>query len=151
EIFKAETSRPLIEWSGGALLPVGDQVVLTEPRRVVAVAQEYVADGSCAPRNDRIIAGIAAGKLRNVAVADAVMIAPGEKCGTRRRAECGGVELIVANSLLVNPLQVRRRDRTTKGARGTEASIIGHDQQHVRSALGRRYCRRIIRLRVSGL
>ena len=30
---EAEAARPLVEWAGLALLPVGNQVVLAEPRR----------------------------------------------------------------------------------------------------------------------
>src|SRR5262245_1019990 len=145
EVFKAETACPLVEWSGCALLPVRNQMVFAEPRRVVAVARENVADGARALGNDRIVAGIAGCKLRDGAVADAVMVASRKKGGARRGAQCGGVELIVANPALVNSLQARRRDRAAEGAGCAEAGVIGHDQQYVRRTLGRSYCWGVVR------
>src|SRR5215469_7271004 len=131
EVLKAQPAGPLVEWPGGALLPVGDQVMLAKPRRVVAVAQKNIADGACALGNDRVIARIASGKLGDIPVANTVMIAAGQQRGARWRTQCGSMELIVANPLLVNSLKARSWDRAAEGAGRTEASIIGQDQQHV--------------------
>src|SRR5262249_51385740 len=109
-------------------------MVLAEPRGVVAVVYKNVADRAGTPRNDGVIAGIAGGKLRDVAEADAVMVASGEQRRSRRRTQGGRVELVVANPALVNSIKVWRRDRPPEGACGAEAGVVGQDQQHIRSA-----------------
>src|SRR5262249_21232003 len=134
EILEAQADRPLVERPCRTLLPVRNQMVLAEPRGVVAVVYKNVADRAGTPRNDGVIAGIAGGKFRDVAEADAVMVASGEQRRSRRRTQGGRVELVVANPALVNSIKVWRRDRPPEGACSAEAGVVGQDQQHIRSA-----------------
>src|SRR6516225_9146991 len=62
------------------------------------------------------------------------MVASGEQCRARRRAQRCRVELVVTNPTLVNSIKVWRWDRPPEGACGTEASVIGQDQNHIRGA-----------------
>ena len=59
------------------------------------------------------------------------------------------MEVGVAQALVGDPVQRRRRDHAAEGARRAEADIVGHDQQHVWRALRRRDARWPIRRRLS--
>ncbi|MNW13621.1 hypothetical protein D3C71_2116220 [compost metagenome] len=68
-------------------------MVLSEPGRGVAVLLQYFADRRVLDADDRVIARITGRLFRDDAEACRVMIAAGDKRGTRRRAERGGMEL----------------------------------------------------------
>src|SRR5262245_15545101 len=65
------------------------------------------------------------------------MIASGDECGARRRAQRSGMELRVAQARLGNAIHRWRWDDATKGARDTVALVIRHDEQDVRRLLAR--------------
>ncbi len=102
-------------------------------------------------RDDAVVAGEAGGLLRDHAEAGRVMVAAGDERGARRRAERRGVELRVAQPGLGDAVQRRRRNDAAEGARRAEADVVGHDQQHVRRALGRHDARRPPGLRLAGV
>ena len=79
------------------------------------------------------------------------MVASGEQCRPRGRAERGGVEVRISKPRLRNPVERRRWDDTAEGARNAVALVVGHDQQDVWSPLGRHDAWRPIRLRLFGI
>ena len=98
-----------------------------------------VADRGALRADDGVVAGIAGGHFADDAVADRVVVAAGDQRGPRRRAKRGGVELRVAQPRLRDAIHRRCRDDTAEGARHAVALIVGHDEQHVRRALGRHH------------
>ena len=84
EILEAQTSGPLIKGPSRTLHPLWNEVVLAEPRCVVAVVHENIADRACALGHDRGVAWISRGELRDVAHTDALMVATGEQRSTSR-------------------------------------------------------------------
>jgi hypothetical protein len=79
------------------------------------------------------------------------MIAPRNERRARRRAERRGMELRVTQTGRRDPVQRRRWDNAAEGARGAEANVVGHDEQHVGRAFGRHHARRPPRFRFSGI
>ena len=84
EVLEAQPAWPLVEGAIRTLQPVGNQVVLAEPRRVLPIADKNVSDGAGALRKDRVATRISGCKLRDVAEADAVVVATGQESGPRR-------------------------------------------------------------------
>src|SRR5262245_47941153 len=68
-----------------------------------------------------------------------MVIAAGQQRSARGRAQRGGVKTVVAQTALGHAVERGGRYRTAKSARRTEAGIVGHDEQYVRRALGRRH------------
>jgi hypothetical protein len=85
EVLEAQTSGPLIKWPSRTLHPLWNEVVLAEPRCVVTVVYENVADRTGTLGHDRSVTRVSRGELRDVAHTDALMVATGEKRGTSRR------------------------------------------------------------------
>jgi hypothetical protein len=50
------------------------------------------------------------------------------------------MEMVVAEAAFRHSIKRGSRYRTAEGARRAEAGVIGHNEQHVRRALGRRDC-----------
>ena len=84
QVLEAQPAWPLVEGAIRTLQPVGNQVVLAEPRRVLPIADKNVSDGAGALRKDRVVTRISGCKLRDVAEADAVVVATGQESGPRR-------------------------------------------------------------------
>ena len=78
EILKAQATGPLIKRPSRTLHPLWNEVVFAEPRCVVAVVYENVADRARALGYDRRIPWISRGELRDVTHADALVVASGE-------------------------------------------------------------------------
>ena len=117
-------------------------MVLAEPRGGVAVVQQDAADGGLVLGDDAVVAREAGGLLGDHAEAGRVMVAPGDQRGARRRAERGGVDVVVAQTVLRDAIHRRRRDDAAEGARHAEARVVGHDEQDVGRLLGRHDARR---------
>ena len=60
-----------------------------------------------------------------------VVVAAGEQGRARGRAERGGVELVVAQSLAGEAVGIRHAHRPTEGARHAEAHVVHEDDEHV--------------------
>ena len=103
------------------------------------------------PPNDGVISWIAGGLLGKDTESHAVMVASGEQCRPRGRAERGGVEMRIPKPRLRNPVERRRWDDTAEGAGNAVALVVGHDQQDVWSPLGRHDAGRPKRLRLFGI
>ena len=151
EVLEAHAGRPLVErpdLAGGEGRRV---VVLAEPRGGVAVVEQDAADGGLVLGDDAVVAGEARGLLGDHAEAGRVMVAPGDERGARRRAERGGVDVVVAQAVVRDAIHRRRRDDAAEGARHAEAGVIGDDEQDVGRLLGRHDARRPPRLRLQGI
>ena len=151
EILEAHAGRPLVErpdLAGGEGRRV---VVLAEPRRRVAVVEQDAADGGLVLVDDAVVAGETRRLLRDHAEAGRMVIAPGDQCRPRRRAQRGGEDPVVAQTLVRDAIHRRRRDHAAEGAGHAEAGIVGDDQQHVGCALRRHHARRPPRLRLQGV
>ena len=151
EILEAHPRRPQVKRPDLAGLKLRRIVGLAEPGSAVAVLLENFADRGCVLGDDAVVAREAGGLLGDDSKADGVMIATGDQRGARRRAECCRMELRVAQSHLRYAIERRRGDHAAKGARGAKAHVVGHDQQHIRRALGRHDPRRPKRLRLRGI
>ncbi len=117
EILKAHADGPLIERPDLAGRKSRRVVVLAEPRGGVAVVQQDAADGGLVLGDDAVVARKAGGLLGDHAEAGRVMVAAGDQRGARRRAERGGVDVVVAQAGLGDAVHRRRRDDAAKGAR----------------------------------
>ena len=150
EIVETHTGRPLVEWAGAAVLEGRRVVVLAEPGRGIAVLLQNRADRGVVHAKDGVVAWIAGGLLGNHTETDRMMVASGNQRRPRRRAECRGVELRVAQPHLRDAIQRRCRNDAAERAGNAVAGIVGHDQQDVGRALGRHDLRRPIGLGVLG-
>src|SRR5215831_1392683 len=106
-------------------------MVLSEPRGVVAVVHENVADRAGTLGHDGGVARVSRGELRNVAHTDALMVAAGEKRSTSRGTQCGGMELVIPQTALRQPIEGRRWNWTAEGTSCAKTSVIGHDEQDI--------------------
>ena len=100
EVLEAHAGRPLVErpdLAGGEGRRV---VILAEPGGGVAVVQQDPADGGLVLGDDAVVAGEAGGLLGDHAEAGRVVVAAGDERGPRRRAERGGVDVVVAQTVL---------------------------------------------------
>ena len=151
EVIETHTRRPLIERPSLACLEERRVVVLAEPGRRISIVPEDRTDGRLLDRDNGIIAGIARSDFADHAEADGVMIAAGDECRARRRAQRGRVEIRVAQAALGDAVHGGRRYDAAECARSAETLVIGHDQQNVGSALRRYDARRPPGRRLGGL
>ena len=151
EVLEAHADRPLVERPVRAGLEGRRVVVLAEPRRAVAVVLQDPADRRLVLGDDAVVARVAGRLLGDHAEADRVMVAPGDQRRARRRAQRRRIEVGVAQAVVGDAVERRRRDHAAEGAGDAEAGIVGHDQQHVRRALGRHDARRPVGLRLGGV
>src|SRR6266480_3798017 len=77
-----------------------------------------------------------------------MMVATGQERGTRRRAESGRVKACVAQTILGQPIQIRRRNRAAEGAPLSEAAVINQHEEHIWRSFGRLDDWYLVRLRV---
>ena len=65
-----------------------------------------------------------------------LVISAGKKRRPRRRTQRRGMEIVVAQPVLGDAIEGRRRNGAAERARRAEARIVRHDEQDVRGALG---------------
>ena len=104
---------------------------LAEPRSIIAVLSETFSDGARAFGYQRIVSGVAGGKLGDDTACVRVVIATRDQRRTRRRAERRRVEHVVAKSTVRNALEVRRLNGSTECTARSESDIIRKDQENV--------------------
>ena len=95
-------------------------MILAEPRGVVAVLPQDLADGDGVALDDAVVAGIARRLVDDDAGGHRMVVAAGEQRGPRRRAERRGVEAGVAQTHFGDAVQRRRRDHAAEGATARE-------------------------------
>jgi hypothetical protein len=151
KVIKPLPDGPILKRSDLAGRKSRHVVVLAEPRGDVAVFLEDAADGRLVLGDDAVVARKAGGLLRDHTEAGRVMVAAGNQCGARRRAERCGVNVIVAQAALRDPIHRRGRDDSAERARHAEARVVSHDEQDVGRAFGRHHARRPPRFRLQGV
>ena len=136
EIFETQARGPAIERSGAAHFPFRGDMPLADHRRIIAVFLQDLGHGAGAFGDQAVIAVIACRPVGDIAHADRLRIAPGQQRGAGRRTDGDGVELVITQSGLRERVEGRRGDRAAKGAAGTKADIVGHDDQDIGSPVG---------------
>ena len=151
EVLEAHAVRPLVEGPGLGRLIEGRVVILAEPRGRVPVVLQDGADGAVLLPDDRVVARKPRRDFAHHAEAGHVVVAPGDQCRARRRAERRGVKIRVAQPALRDAIQCRGRNDAAERARRAEADVVRHDEQHVGRALRRHDAWRPPGFRLRGL
>ena len=131
EVFEAVAGRPILERAGGGGLIGGRVVPLAEGRRGVAVVLQDLGDRRARLRDDARIAVPVVGQLRDLPVADAMMVAPREQGRAGRGAHGGGVKPVEGNPAPVDAVECRCVDLSTIGGRQGGAGIVSQDDDDV--------------------
>ena len=150
KVLEPESDRPLFEGAGRAVLIGRNVVVLAEPGGRIAVVPKDPADGGVLGTDDGIVTRIAGRQFADHAIADLMMVAPGDQRGSRRRAKGRRVELGEAQAGGCDAVERRRRYDAAERAGNAVTLIVGHDEQDVRRALRRHDARRPERRRSGG-
>jgi hypothetical protein len=114
-------------------------VHFAEPRSVIAVLLGVLAYGPRALGDQRVIARIACIKLGNDAAGNRMMVSSRYERCTGRGAECRGMECVEAEPAISKPVKGRSPNWTAECTGCSEADIIGHYQENIRSTLSCRY------------
>ena len=136
EILEAHAGRPLVERPDRAGLERRRVVVLAEPGGGVAVIEENPSDGGLVLGDDTIVAGEAGSLLGDHTEPCRVMVAPRDERGPGWRAERGGVDVVVAQTVFRDAVHGRHGNNPSEGAGDTEPGIIRDDEQDVGCLLG---------------
>ena len=136
EVVEAESVSPVVEGAGGAGLPCGSVVVLTDPGGHVSVLAKDFADGSATFGQDAGVAVVSGGNLGDAGECSGMMIASGNECGTRWAAEGGGVEAVVANAFGGEAVHRGGGNAPAEGAKLAETAVVDEDEKDVRRAFG---------------
>ncbi len=115
EILEAVAVRPAVLGADRGRLDRRRVVPLAEGGGVVAVVLQHLGDGRGVHRDDAGIAVEGDRALGDGARADARVVAPGQQRGAGRRADRGGVELVVGDAFLRKPVEGRRVDLAAEG------------------------------------
>lgn len=152
-MFEARSHRPAIKWAGRARFPDGDLVTFTELRGRVPIQLEDLCQRRAGIRTHRGIAGCRRRHLCDAAHADGMMVPAAQERRSRWRADRGGVEAGVFQSLCSEPLGRRSIARPTEGARCAEADLVEQNDEHVRCSRRRtqRADRRKLRCGILGV
>ncbi len=137
ELVEARPRRPAIGRPRGADLPRRRFVVLPEGAGTVAVQPEDLGERGDAVRP---VAGVPGKRRRDVhhrAGIGGVVIAAGLERHARRRAEGRDVEVVVAEPVGGQAVEVGHLDRAAERARLAEAEVVEENHDHV-GRLGRR-------------
>src|SRR5262249_10877842 len=124
KVLEAHAGRPLVKWTdltGGVHWRV---VIFAKPRSSVPVIQQDAADGRLVLADDAVVPGEAGGLLGNDAKARRVMVAPGDQRGARRRAQRGGVDIVVTQAVFRDAIHGRRRDDAAERAGHAKARVV---------------------------
>ena len=108
EVVEPVAGRPAVERAHRGGLVRGGVVPLPECRRLVAVMVQHLGDGGGRLRDDAGVAVEVGGPLGDRAVADAVVVPPGQQGRAGRRADRRGVERVVADPFGLQPCERRR-------------------------------------------
>ena len=150
EILEAHPDRPLMERPGLARLIERRVVILAEPRGRVPVFLKNLTNRSAISLDDRVVTRESRRRFAYHAKSGHVMVASGDQRRARRRAERSGMKLCVAQPVLCDAIQCRRRDNAAKRARCAKSAIVRHDEQYIGRALRWHDARRPPRFRLRG-
>ena len=116
ETVEAEAGGPTVEWAGRALLPARGEVPLAETARAVARHLQHLRHGGGFGWDGAVVAGERVGDLGDATHVHRVVVAAGEQCGAGGRAQCRGVELVVAQALGGHAFECGHGHGATEGA-----------------------------------
>ena len=148
EILETHADRPLIERPGLARQVKRRVVVFAKPRGRVPVLLKNLTNRSAIPLDDRVVTWESRRGFAHYTEAGHVMVASRDQRRARRRAERRGMKLCVAQPVLCDAIQGRRRDDAAKRARRAKSAIVRHDEQHIGRALRWHDARRPPRFRL---
>ncbi len=121
ELFETQTEGPAVKGPGGGIGRIGRQVPFAQGHGVVAVLLEDFGDGGRTSGEDAVVARKTGGGLGDGRQPDGVVIAAGEEGPAGRRAQSGSVEIIVAQALARQLVQVGRGDRGRRNSPGARS------------------------------
>ena len=149
----AAAGRPGVERSDRARLPHRHLMALAELGGVVAVELERARDRRHGVGQDRVVSRCAGCDLGDAAHAHRMVVAAREQRLPRRRAQRRGVETVVAQAVVGQPLRGRRATGTAERAGRAEPDIVEQYDEDVGGAVRRphRLDRRITGIRVLGV
>ena len=99
ETLEAAPQRPPVKRARGRLLVARRQVVLPDHERAVAVLDEHLGQEAVLERDDAVVAGIAAGQLRDGGHRVAVMVAASQDARTAGRAQRCRMHVVIAQAV----------------------------------------------------
>jgi hypothetical protein len=137
EVFESESGGPSFEEPGSGRLLGRSVVPLAERRRGVAVLLEHLGDGRAAAR---YLAGITVpvvGQLRDLTIADLVMVSSGQQRRPRRRAHRGRVKPVIGNPFGADSIHGVGACFTTERRRRARTRVIDQDDDDVGGAVGK--------------
>ena len=134
EFVEALMRRPAVEGAGDADFPGGGLVPLAEGPRTVAVQAQHFRQRSRRVGDLTRVTRERGGHLGDEAHVDRVMVAAGFQGGPGGRTQGGGMEIVVAQSVLRQAVEGRGTDRTAEGTRDAEPQVVDQDDHHVGSA-----------------
>ena len=131
ELVEARARRPAVGRPGDADLPRRGLVVLAEEAGAVAVQAQHLRQRRDVVRPLSRVAREGRGRFGDAAHVVHVVVAAGEQGRPRRRADRGGVELVVAQPLAGEAFGRRHVHRPAEGAGHAEAHVVHEDDEHV--------------------
>ena len=134
EVVEAKTGWPQIKRTSLTGLPVGNIVILPEPRRAVAILLQHFSNGRCILLHHGVVSREAGRGFGDHSCMHRVMIAPGDQGCSSWTAERCGVEVVKLQAVVSQHLKGWRMAGTAKGTRRAEAHIIEQNQQNIRSS-----------------
>ena len=135
---EATAERPGGPRVGHVGLALGAQVPLAHRVGGVPGGPQHLGEETVLARWPPPVAGEPGGQVGHAAHAAAMVVAPREQAGPRRRAQRGGVEVGQPHALGGDAVDEGRLDVGAVAAELGEADVVEHDQHDVGRALGRR-------------
>ena len=137
ELVEATAGGPAVEGSGNGTLPGRCLVVLAERTGAVTVEAQHFGHGGDALRTNAGVTGKGRGHLHDGAGIVAVVVVAGENGRACGRAQRGGVEAVVLQSVRRQLLERWHVDGAAEGAAVPEADVVDQYHQHVGGTLRR--------------
>ncbi|MNQ98269.1 hypothetical protein D3C85_1139530 [compost metagenome] len=132
EVLEPVARRPGIERAGCSGVEGRGVVPFAEGGGAVAILLEHLGHGRRTLGDFSGIAVPVGGQFGDHAVADAVVVAPGQQGGAGGGADGGCVEGVIAHTAVGHSAQGRGMDGTANGVGLRESGIVEHDHQDVR-------------------
>ena len=142
EILETQPGRPTGEWACLAGFPFRRQVGLADHRGVVAIVAQDPRHRSGRRRNYGGIAFVAGRDVGDISHPCVLRNASREQRGASGRAQCGGVEPVVADTVASQRIESAGGNRPPESAARPEADVIGENDKHIgRASRGDRIVR----------
>ncbi len=131
EMIEALTQRPAVVGTGGRAFPLRCEMPLAEGCGAVTVLPQDLGERRRALRQHAVVARVGGRRIEHRTDTHGVRIAASQQRGTGRRADRAGMEAVVAQALVGEPLEGRCLDRAAKGAGGGKADVIEQHDHHI--------------------